>query len=165
MNPERPSPSESQRYIARAHASKNRRYAKAIGLILVAMAAGALIGVSGSIIYFKNYYHRIPPKRDAIAQSIITNMQSVLQLNAEEQTRLKGIIDNHMAELDDIRRASSNNTRQLFNRMNDEMEAILGEERYKTWEDHKVKLWGAKHRRHRRYGRNSPNRESGDAVP
>lgn len=153
MNPDSKVTSESQRFIARTHASRKKRYAKAIALILVAVAAGVVIGVSGSIMYFKSYYHRVPPRRDAIAQSIIGHMQSVLKLDHEEQVNLKSIIDSHMSELEEIRKVSSNNTRQLFYRMNDEIEKVLGEDRYKVWDDYKVKLWGDKHRHRNRYRR------------
>lgn len=146
--------SESQRFIARMQTQRKNRYAKAAGLMLIAVLAGVAIGASGAVLYMKSYYHRVPPKRAAIGESILAQMNSVVQLKKDEEDKVKEILSSHLSEVDEIRRASTHNTRQVFGRMNEEIEAVIGEDRFKLWEEYKVKNWGDyKNRTNRNHGR------------
>lgn len=43
---------ESQRLIAKHHVPQGRRYAKAVALMALAVLAGIIIGVGGTVLYF-----------------------------------------------------------------------------------------------------------------
>lgn len=138
--------SESQRLVSRIHASHKRRYAKAVGLILVAVAAGALIGFGGATIYFKKSFHRVPPKPDAIVDSLMEHMRNNVKLEPGEEKQLKEIMERGITEVDGIRKASFEDSKAVFNKMNEEVEEVLGPDRYKIWEEFKNKRWGEKWR-------------------
>lgn len=137
---------ESQRIVTRLNASQKRRYAKGVGFLLVAVAAGIVIGVGGSIVYFKNAYHRVPPTPEAIAQAMLEHMHRLLNLKPEEESKITEIIYRHLDEVDTLRDESRENTREVFQRMNGEIETVVGSDRYKIWDEFKQKNWHSKKR-------------------
>lgn len=159
MNPEESKVSESQRLITRMHATQNKRYAKAVLLILIAMAAGIVIGAGGAVVYMKKHFHRVPPKPEAIAQAMMEHMHSILKVAPDEETRIKEIIDKHMTEAEQIRKKSFADSRPVFEKMNAAIEEVLGPERFKVWDDDKVRRWGDKKlgRKGMRKGDHRPN--------
>lgn len=150
MNPD--TTSESQRFIAQNHAKHNKRYAKAVALIGVAVLAGVVIGVGASAIYYKKYYHRIPPKTDAIVESVMGHMNGLLSLKTDEAAKIKGILDTHLGEVDDIRKQAFADSQKVFDRMREDVAEILGPERSKKWEEFKKERWGNKKHRGGRGG-------------
>lgn len=149
MNPDS-NASESQRVISQIHSSQNRRYTKAVGLIVLAVLAGAIIGAGAAMIYFKKSYHRVPPRPEAIVQSLIEHMHNVLKLEPDEETKLKEIIDRNFTEVNAIRETSREDTHNVFARMGEEIKTVIGPERYQAWDEYTTKRWGDRKRGGRR---------------
>lgn len=138
---------ESRRLIAQHHASQGKRYAKAVALIALSVICGAVIGVGGTVLYFKKKMHKVPPRPDAIAQYIIDNMHTSLKLTAGEEEQIKSILDTNMREVETIRNASFDEMHTIFDKMNAEVDAILGPDRAKAWEEFKEKSYGPMRRK------------------
>lgn len=140
--------SESQRLIRQHHASHKKQYAKAILLILVAVVAGVVIGVGGTVLYFKNKMHRVPPHPKAIGEAMLEHMHGLMTLNPDEEARVRVIIDEHVGEVEAMRKESFQNIRDVFTRMHGKLETVLGPERMKIWQADREKRFGDK----RKYG-------------
>lgn len=135
---------ESQRFIAMHNARTGRRYAKAVGLMLLAVLAGVVIGVACSVLYFNKRMHRPPPKGEAIAKSIVNRIDSLVKLSPDEERRLTVIADARMKEVDAIRRNSFGEMRKVFDTMSGEIAEVIGPERAKVWNEYRDKRWGDK---------------------
>ncbi|MCD8140797.1 MAG: hypothetical protein LUE17_13635 [Planctomycetaceae bacterium] len=139
--------SDSQRIIVSHHAKREKkRYAKAILLLLLAVLAGVVIGVGGTLVYIKNKFHRRPPSPDAVAEMLTRHMHEAVTLQGDEDSRIRDIIDDHMSEVDAMRRSTFRDFRTVMDRMNQQIAEVLGPERYALW----VK------ERERRFGKRKP---------
>lgn len=143
---------ESQRLIARHHASQGKRYAKAVALMALAVLAGIIIGAGGTVLFFNKKLHRVPPRPDAIAQAIVNRLQELVTLTPEEEAKVQAIVDARMKEVDTVRKNSFRDIRGVFESMDDDLKPILGPERLQVWKDYKEKRAKEK-RRPRRDGK------------
>ena len=142
--------SDSQRLIRQHYAVNQRwRYAKAVLFLLVAVAAGVVIGAGGTLVYVKNKMYRLPPNPEAIGAAMLDHMRGLVALTPDEEAAVKGIIGEHVGEVDALRRSSFATIRGVFRRMNEKIEVVIGPERMKIWRDDKEKRYGRKHSRHR----------------
>ncbi|MCD8351303.1 MAG: hypothetical protein LUC93_11910 [Planctomycetaceae bacterium] len=156
--------SDSQRVIVSHHAAREKkRYTKAILLLLVAVLAGVVIGVGGTLVYIKNKFHRRPPSPDALAEMIKKNIHEAVTLQAGEDDRIRDIIDEHMSEVDTMRRATFREFRTVMDRMNVQIAEVLGPERYAIWEKERERRFGKRkppppphERRNKRHDRQPP---------
>ena len=135
--------SDSQRFISRKHqAREKKRYAKAILLLLLAVLAGVVIGVGGTLLYVKSKFHRRPPKADAVAAMVVGCIRESVTLNPEEERRLTAIVDERMQEVDALRRSSFDTFRNAMQQMNEQIAEVLGPERNAKWAVDKEKFFG-----------------------
>lgn len=135
--------SESQRTILRQHqAREKKRYFKAVLLLLLAVFAGVAIGVGGTVLYMRDKFRRRPPSPEAVADMVVGRMREAIPLKPEEETRLHGVIDEHMREVDAFRRANFDNFRAVMDRMNARIAEVVGPERNATWNNAKEKYFG-----------------------
>lgn len=150
--------SDSQRLIARNHAKQTRRWVKAVALLLAAVAAGVVIGVGGTILFFDKKMHRVPPKPDAIVDAMVNRIRELTNATDDEAARMKEVLDQHMDEIDEMRRKYFADTRRMFENMDTEVDAIIGVERGKIWREYKKKRSEEWHRERdaRRGGRSKP---------
>lgn len=158
MNPPNETPSASQRTIVRHHSAQGRRYAKAVGFIALFVLTGVVIGVGCSVLYFNKKLHRVPARPDAIAEAMIKRMHELLGLSADEEARLRNIVNTRMREVEAIRKQSFEEIHEVFDKMSGEVAGIIGPERDKIWQDYKDKRFGEK-RRERQAKRMGKNRE------
>lgn len=139
--------SDSQRFISRKHqAREKKRYAKAILLLLLAVLAGVVIGVGGTLLFIKNKFHRRPPKPDAVAEMVVGRIRESVTLNPEEEGRLSAIVDERMREVDAMRRSNFDSFRGVMERMSDQIAEVLGPERSAKWDVDKEKFFGKRAR-------------------
>jgi uncharacterized protein YneF (UPF0154 family) len=137
---------DSQRLIRQHYAAHNkRRYAKAVLLILVAVLAGVVIGVGGTLLYARNKLYRLPPNPRAIGEAMLEHMRGLVALTPDEETEVKGIIDEHVDEVDALRKSSFATIREVFRRMNGKIETVIGPDRMKVWREDKEKRYGRRH--------------------
>jgi len=129
----------SQRLIREHQSAQKRRYAKGVALIILAVLAGMVIGAGGTLLYFKNKMHRIPPKPDAIADAMMKHLRGLITVNPDEEARVREIFDAHLVEVDAMRKESFQNIREMFRKMDGEVEAVIGPERAKIWREDKEK--------------------------
>ncbi len=138
--------SDSQRLVRQQYAvHQRRRYAKAVLFLLVAVVAGMVIGAGGTLVYVKNKMYRLPPNPRAIGAAMLDHMRGLMTLTPDEESAVKGIIDEHVGEVDALRKSSFATIRGVFSRMNGEIEAVIGPERMKVWRDDKEKRYGRRH--------------------
>ncbi len=140
--------SESKRLLARHHAIHGRRYWKALALLTLAVFAGVVIGVGGTVLYFQKKMHWVPPRPDAIAGAMLERMQSLVNVNPQEGEQLKGIINSHMREVEEVRKGSFREIRGVCKRMDAEVAKVLGSDRAKIWELDKEKRAAERRQRH-----------------
>ena len=139
--------SDSQRLLARHHAVQKRRWIKAIAFVSLFVAAGVVIGVGGTLLFFKNKMHRVPPKRDAIVASMVEKMGERVTLTRDEEKRLGELMEGYFDEIEDVRKESFQSVKAIFKRMDQGIESILGPERFKVWYDYKEKKMAERWRR------------------
>ncbi len=137
--------SDSQRLLRQRYAAGKRRYAKAVFFLVVAVVAGIVIGVGGTLLYARNKMYRLPPNPKAIGDAMLGHMRGLVALTPEEETAVKSIIDRHVDEVDAMRKASFETIRGVFQRMNDQIEQVIGPDRMKVWRDDKEKRYGKRH--------------------
>ncbi len=126
------------------------RYWLAVLLLLLAVAAGVVIGVGGTIVYFDRKTFPARPKTEEIPGLIISRMREFFPVDSEEEGKLEGVIRSRLGEVARIRDTSRNDIREQFEGMGGEMERILGPDRYKTWDDYRKKRMGESHHNRRK---------------
>ncbi|MDR1744431.1 MAG: hypothetical protein LBS30_01610 [Planctomycetota bacterium] len=136
----------SQRLIRQQHAARKKRYAQAVALIVLAVLAGVVIGVGGTVLHFRNTMHRIPPRPKAIGDAMIGHMRGLIATTPEEERRVREVIDSHLEEVDAMRRESFRAIREVFGRMDAPLESILGPDRMKIWREDRERRFSRKHR-------------------
>lgn len=160
----------SVRTSARLHAhqpvSRRRRYVKAALILLCAMFAGWVIGVSSTVLYFKNKFdkNRKRPTTQEISDGIVERMEKSVQMSASERQKIDEIIQSHFAEVDRVRKESFNVLWDELDKMNAGIAEVLGPERNQKWEDDKDKHFGEKRRqyeRRRKEAQHSPGHSRG----
>lgn len=139
MNEDSAVSTASQRLIREHQVARKRRYAKGVASIILAVLAGMVIGVGGTLLFIKNKMHRIPPKPEAIANAMMDHMRRVVSITPEEETRVREIFDAHLTEVAAMRKESFKNTREMFRKMDGEVETVIGPERAKIWREDKEK--------------------------
>lgn len=130
---------ESRRMLAQRHSAKNRRYAKAIAFIAVVVLAGVVIGVGGTVIYFNRKAHRGPPRPEAISEAMLNRMRDLFSLTPDEEKEIKTIVDARLREVEEIRKSSFQEVRNVFEAMDDDMAEKIGRDRVQKWKDYKDK--------------------------
>lgn len=127
--------SESARLSARIaqHGGKSRRvYMKAGVFLFLALLAGMAIGVSATVLYFKNRMRR-PPRPSEIGTSIVQQMSDYLELNSSEREAVKSVVAARMKKVEEIRKESWTSIRGQFDILSEETKEIIGEDRYAKW--------------------------------
>lgn len=154
---------ESQRLIAKHHVPQGRRYAKAVALMALAVLAGIIIGVGGTVLYFNKKLHRVPPRPDAIAQAIVNRLRELVALTPDEEKSVQAIVDVRMKEVDDIRKNSFQDIRDAFDNLDEDLTPIIGAERVQKWKDYKEMR--SKEKRRRRHDDRSENDRKKNGHP
>lgn len=159
----------SARISARLHkpaASRRRRYLKAGLLLLFALIAGIAIGVSSTLMYFKNKFPRKRPTTEEVAQGILERMEKSVALTPDEHDKIAGIIKFHMNEVDRVRKESFNVLFDEMDKMSDNIAEILGPERNDVWEADKDKHFGEERKKyHRRKQRHKEELDNDKKSP
>lgn len=132
--------------------SRRRRLFLSLGGIVL-FGAGVVIGAGLTVLYFKNSVRPKPPEPEEFMERLMTRMNSTINLSADEDKRVRGIVQDNMQEVKRIRRESSDNIRGCFDEMRTELEGILGPERSERWE---VELYKNKPERRRKPGHRGP---------
>lgn len=130
---------------------------KAVALLALVLAAGAVIGAGGTLLFLKRKMRPQQPSAEKIGQSIITRLNEVVTLSPEERTRLEDLVRAHMSRVDEVRRDSLRAIRKEFDDMNDKVDDLIGPDRSRVWEADKEKRYGkyyrGKHERHTDFSR------------
>lgn len=116
---------------------------------VVLFGAGLVIGAGLTVLYFKNSVRPKPPEPEEFIERLMTRMNSTINLSADEDKRVRIIVQDNMQEVKRIRRESSDNIRGCFDEMRNELEGILGPERSERWE---AELFKNKPERRRKMG-------------
>lgn len=125
--------SNSQRFLAQHHHQRGKRYVKAILLLLLAIAAGAVIGVGCTLMFVKGRFQKRPPRPDALGEILLSRMRESIPLNAEEEEQVKAVIDEHMKLVTKMRKQSFRDFRAVMDDMESGVAEVLGPERNRTW--------------------------------
>ncbi len=134
----------SQRLIRRQHAARKKRYAQAVALIALAVVAGIVIGIGGTVLYFGKTAHR--RGAGAIADAMFARLDGLVSLTPEEAPRVREAIDACVRDVSDMRRKRFEEIREAFRNMDGPLESILGPERTKVWRDYRESRFDARRR-------------------
>lgn len=128
---------------------KASQYRKATLLFCLVLLAGIALGASGMVLYLKHFRHRPPPgpmRAEHIGKDIQRRLGQTLSLTEAERTAIAALIDARMQDVDALRRKSFDDMAEVFDSMNDELDAMLGPERSEQWERHKQQHYGKRYR-------------------
>lgn len=125
---------ESSRLQARLAHRGRRPYLLATVLLVIALFAGMVIGVSGTVIYFERRGRPKPPTPEEIGRKLVKDIGDFLDLNETEREQMRAAIVLRMQKVADIRKQSWDDIQEQFDALSYENEDIIGTERYKKWE-------------------------------
>lgn len=130
-----------------------RRYLKAAVLLLLALGAGFVIGVSTTVIYFEKYHPQRKPQRTPreVAEGLVERMEKVVPLTEAEKTELVATATETMTRVTEIRDGFSDQMRDQFAAMNVKVAAIMGPDRYQKWDAAKQIHFAEQAKRDRRH--------------
>ncbi len=129
--------SDSRRLVARHQAAQKRRWLKGLAFVLLFVLIGVVIGVGATLVFMKDRMHRLSPRRDAIAEAMVEKMREHVTVAPEEEARLIPLLQGYFGEVEELRNTSFENMRDVFVRMDRDIESVLGPERFKIWYDYK----------------------------
>lgn len=124
--------------------------------LLLVLAAGVVIGVGATVIYFERRDFR-PPRPADVGKTILDRMADTVNLSSDERSRISGIVDKRMATVETLRKESFERIRGEFDEMRNDIDEVLGPERSARWEEEVKKRMGER-KRHRR----SKDKDRGD---
>lgn len=135
---------DSRRMILRQRSARKKRYAKAVALLVLAVVAGIVIGIGGTVLYFGKTAHRRGAR--AIADAMVARLDSLISLTPEEELRVREVIDARLEEVDAMRRRRFDEIRGVFRNMDGPLESILGAERANVWREYSEKRFDKRRR-------------------
>ena len=124
---------ESARLQARLAHRGRRPYLLATVLLVIALLAGMVIGVGGTVIYFERRGRPKPPSPEEVGRKLVKDIGDFLDLNETEKERMREAIVARMQKVAEIRKQSWENIQEQFDALSYENEDILGPERYGKW--------------------------------
>lgn len=133
-----------------SHSKGWRTYLVAAVCLFLALAAGVVIGVGGTIIYFKRRDFT-PPPPDRLGKTILDNLKATVDLSAAENDRISAMVEARMLEVERLRRESLDRIRGEFDDMRDDIDDVLGPDRSAKWEEYVKRRMGE--RKHHRHGK------------
>ncbi|MDR3077513.1 MAG: hypothetical protein LBV15_01970 [Planctomycetota bacterium] len=139
--PEAPRPESSARLGSRRWPGSRRKYLLAGLLLLAAVAAGAVLGAAGAILYFEHRRFPVPPSPEDIRLAMLQRLGDTFQLTPAESDRLSEIIRRHLERTGEIRRSSFSEIRGEFEAMYSEVGECLGPERFRVWDELEKERW------------------------
>lgn len=134
-------------------AATRRRYVFACILLLLAVLAGFVLGVSSTVLYFeRNLPRRGPnPGPEGMARSLVSRMEAEVSISDAERGELMTATGDAMREVETVREDFSDRMRTVFQGMNVKVERILGPERYTVWSEARDRHFAEQARRDRRH--------------
>lgn len=147
------------------HRSARRRRLLAVLLLALTLVAGAVIGVSLTVVYFEKRPPR-PPRPEDVGKALVNRMSEFLALSEEETENLRTVVDRRMAVVKGIRDESWLAIRGEFDALSEEARELIGAERYAKWEAERNKRFGDKREGPPGHGRRGGHRgDGGKAAP
>lgn len=131
-----------------AHAKGWKSWLVAGLCLLLVLAAGVVIGVGATVIYFERRDFR-PPRPAEVGKTILDRMGDTVSLSSDERTRISDMIDARMATVESLRTESLERIRGEFDEMRNDIDEVLGPARSAKWEEEVKKRMGER-KRHRR---------------
>lgn len=125
------------------HRPARRRYLLAVLLLALTLLAGAVIGVSLTVVYFEKRPPR-PPRPEDVGKALVDRMSEFLALSEKETKDLRAVVDRRMKVVKEIRDESWLAIREEFDALSEEVRELVGGERYAKWEAERNKRFGDK---------------------
>lgn len=134
-------------------ASKRRNYLLAGTLLVLALLAGMIIGVSSTVLYFERHLPDHKPRRGpkAMTDSMISRMEKAVSITDAEREELRQIVTDTMLEVHAVREEFSGRMRVAFEDMNVDVARVLGPERYAKWDEAKHAYFAEQAKRDKRH--------------
>lgn len=125
--------------------ARKKRFAKAACLLLLAVLAGVVIGVGGTILYFQS---STKSKRgtSAIADAMMRRLGGLVTLTPEESARVRAVVDSRLEKIAELRKRRFKEIRQVFLDMDAPMEEIIGKNRMDVWKAYRSERFERRNR-------------------
>lgn len=129
---------------------KRRKGWKAWLWVLTALAcvvAGVVIGAGLTVLHYKHRTIPRPPPPKEMADNILKRINNTVAVSAEENERLRPVIQEHMDTVRQIRRESWQSIGRQFDAMHRDVGEMLGPERGQKWQEAVDKQWPKRKRK------------------
>lgn len=103
---------------------------------LLTLLSGIVIGVGGTLIFVgPQEKYAPPPVPEEFSRRMVDHLTRELSLTAEQQEKIKPIVETHMKTLDKYREEARPKIRQELEDMNNEIMALLDTNQQQMWKD------------------------------